>query len=139
MKRTLVLIAAALALAGCKSSTSASGPAPAASGSASASAAAHHAVTIARFHGSGIQSTARFRVGGSGDWRLKWSYNCASFGAQGNFQVDEDKRGADFSGASVNELGRRGHGTTHVYSDKGAHFLEVNSECSWKMRVVGTR
>ena len=102
-----------------------------------AAAAAPKPHVIARFAGSGIESTRQFTIGGAGSWVLRWSYNCAAFGQSGNFQVDEDKGGADFNGANVNELGRHGHGLTHVYSDAGRHFLEVDSECSWRMRVVG--
>lgn len=111
-------------------------PSPAASSQA---AAAAHPVVLARFHGTGDQSTPKFRIRGSGDWTLRWSYNCKAFGDKGNFIVDEDKGGADFNGASVNELGRHGHGATHVYSDAGSHFLEVSSECAWTLRVVGQR
>jgi hypothetical protein len=90
---------------------------------------------IARFSGSGIQNTARFTIRGSGNWVLKWSYNCSNFGLSGNFIVSEDNMG-DFNGASVNELGMSGHGQTHVYGDSGRHYLSVNSECNWKTAVV---
>jgi hypothetical protein len=135
---------------GSTTSTGASGTPPAAAPAASTSTPGTPAATpaakpptpkaqvLATFTGSGIESTGRFRIGGSGDWLLKWSYNCASNSGPGNFIVDEDKGGSDFNGANVNELGLRGHGATHVYSDSGSHFLEVNSECNWKVRVIGT-
>jgi hypothetical protein len=88
---------------------------------------------IASFSGSGIENTARFTV--TGDWTLKWSYDCSGFGDTGNFIVDEDG-GGDFSGANVNELGPGGHGETHVYNDSGRHYLSMNSECSWTAKVV---
>jgi hypothetical protein len=90
---------------------------------------------IARFTGSGIENTSQFTIGGSGNWELRWSYNCSSLGSSGNFIVGEDNNN-DLSGASVNELGPAGHGVTHVYSDAGRHYLSVNSECSWKMTAV---
>ena len=131
MKIILAAALAALALAGCKSGTAA-GPPPAAS--ASASAKPHHLAVIARFSGSGIENTRRFTIGGNGNWKLKWSYDCASFG-KGNFAVLENGLGT----VDVNELGLRGHGTTRGYGDAGQHYLQVNSECTWKMRVLGTR
>ncbi|HUZ24348.1 MAG TPA: hypothetical protein VMV07_11365 [Streptosporangiaceae bacterium] len=108
---------------------------PAAASPAQSAPAAVQKKTLARFSGSGIQNTARFTVPGSGDWELKWSYDCSSFGSQGNFQVGEDN-GNDFNGANVNELGTGGHGITHVYGDAGRHYLSVDSECSWSMVAV---
>jgi hypothetical protein len=123
-------------------STTASHPsaAPAASQHAGQAPARKKTVrprVIARFSGSGIENTARFHIGGKGDWLLKWNYSCAAFGDSGNFIVDEDG-GSNFNGASVNELGTGGHGSTHVYSDSGRHYLAVDSECHWTVRVVGT-
>ena len=92
-------------------------------------------MVLARFHGSGIENTSRFTVPGSGNWELKWSYNCASTGGSGNFIVNEDNDN-DLNGASVNELGPGGHGVTHVYGDAGSHYLSVNSECTWSMKAV---
>lgn len=90
---------------------------------------------IATFTGSGIENTAKFYISGSGNWVLKWSYDCSSLGMSGNFIVDEDG-GNDFNGANVNELSAGGRGRTHVYSDAGSHYLSVNSECSWRVQVV---
>lgn len=122
------------------SASGSSAPSSAASSPAAASPAQPAPVvfkkkTLARFSGSGIQNTARFTVPGSGNWELKWRYDCSSFGTQGNFQVGEDN-GNDFSGANVNELGTGGHGITHVYGDAGSHYLSVDSECSWSMVAV---
>jgi hypothetical protein len=44
---------------------------------------------------------------------------------------------AKFNGASVNELGNGAHGSTYVYGDNGKHYLSVNSECSWRLKVIG--
>jgi hypothetical protein len=70
-----------------------------------------------------------------GNWELKWSYNCASFGSEGNFAVDEDNEG-DFNGVNVNELGAGSSGVTHAYSDAGTHYLDVDSECDWSLTAV---
>jgi len=90
---------------------------------------------IAAFTGSGQENTRKFMIGGDGTWKLKWAYSCASFGFKGNFIVQED---GGFAGVSVNELGLHGHGSTYGYGDQGRHYLAVNSECDWTMRVVGT-
>lgn len=113
---------------------------PAAKASSATPAAAHVPAAprphvIARFTGSGIENTSRFVITGSGNWELKWSYNCSATGSSGNFIVSEDN-GNDVNGANVNELGAGGHGATHVYGDSGTHFLSVDSECTWKMTAV---
>jgi hypothetical protein len=93
--------------------------------------------TIATFTGSGIQNTPQFTVGGNGTWKLLWAYNCASFGSSGNFIVSTDDMN-DPNGVDVNELNTHGHGATYAYDDAGRHFLSVNSECNWRVRVIGT-
>jgi hypothetical protein len=89
------------------------------------------AKTVLVESGSGIKTTARFHV--SGDWDLKYTYNCASFGMQGNFIVTTG--GTDFPLPLANELGKRGSVTTHQH-DGGSLYLEVNSECSWTLKVI---
>jgi hypothetical protein len=105
---------------------------PSATPSPTHSAAATSSV-IATFSGSGIQNTTQFTAPGT--WKLDWTYDCSSFGSNGNFIVDEDG-GNDFGGASVNELGAGGSGSTMAYNDAGTHYLSVNSECSWTLKVI---
>jgi hypothetical protein len=90
---------------------------------------------LARFSGSGAQTTRRLTVPGSGNWELKWSYDCASLGSQGNFAVTEKQ--ADATGVTVNQLGLHGRGVTHAYGDAGRHYLVVNSECAWRLTALG--
>ncbi|MGH3189702.1 MAG: hypothetical protein ACRDOL_21060 [Streptosporangiaceae bacterium] len=104
-----------------------------ATASASASPASVKARTVATFTGSGTQKTPRFAV--TSTWKLVYSFNCASFGMAGNFQVFEDG-GSDFNGVSVNDLAMSKSSSTWAYSDAGSHYLEINSECSWKVKVV---
>ena len=93
------------------------------------------AKVLATFTGSGAENTPKFTV--SGSWKLKWSYNCSSLGFAGNFIVEEDN---SFAGkAGLNEEGKAGHGATWAYGDTGRHFLAVNSECKWTMKVIGTK
>jgi hypothetical protein len=115
-------------------------PSPAARPKHSAAVAPAHAAAakpaspyvIAHFTGSGIENTPQFTT--LGTWTLKWSYNCASFGQLGNFAVLEN---GGTGMVTVNELGPGGHGTTYGYGDAGRHYLAVDSECAWSMRVIG--
>ena len=68
-------------------------------------------------------------------WKLTYSFNCAEFGQSGNFQVFEDG-GSDFSGVEVNDLAMSKSSSTWAYNDGGTHYLEINSECSWKVKVI---
>ena len=101
--------------------------------SATRSAPAAAARTVATFTGSGTQTTSRFTV--TDTWKLVYSFNCATFGQSGNFQVFEDG-GSDFSGVTVNDLAMSKSSSTWAYNDGGRHYLEINSECSWKVKVV---
>jgi len=102
-------------------------PAPASSSPAGSSG------TVATFSGSGIKNTPQFTV--SDTWELEYSYDCSDDGGSGNFIVDEDG-GSDLNGAGVNELGAGGSSSTMVYGDAGTHYLSINSECSWTVKVV---
>jgi len=117
-------------------------PAPGAAGTTTAPAAAPAtqaaapkpaARTVAKFSGSGQENTPQFTV--TATWKLEWSYDCSAFGTTGNFIIDEDG-GGDLSGVNVNELGNGKSGTTYAYGDGGTHYLSVNSECDWHVRVI---
>jgi hypothetical protein len=112
------------------SPAAASSPAPASSSPAAAPAAAR---TVATFSGSGIENTPAFTV--TSTWKLDWSFSCSAFGSAGNFIVSEDG-GSDFRGVSVNELSAGQSGSTWAYGDAGTHYLAVNSECSWTVKVI---
>jgi hypothetical protein len=90
---------------------------------------------IATYRGHGIKNTAKFTISGSGDWELKYSYDCTTFGVAGNFIVFEDG-GKDLKGVHVNELGKHGQGVTHAYGDAGSHYLAISSECDWTVQVL---
>lgn len=137
----IVIIAAATSKgsgSGSGTAAPASSPAPAATAAAtsakpSQSAKAAAARTVATFSGSGQSNTRRFTV--TATWKLVYSFSCSAFGYPGNFQVYEDG-GSDFNGVSVNDLAMSKSASTWAYNDAGTHFLQVNSECSWKMKVV---
>lgn len=137
----IVIAGVGAAISGGKTSGSASSPAasqPPASGTATAPATASRATVLATFTGSGDETTRKFTIGGDGTWKLDWSYSCAAFGQSGNFIVSGDG-GNDVNGVNVNELGNDGKGGTWAYSDAGSHYLSVNSECSWHVRVIGVK
>lgn len=117
-------------------SASASAPtsaAPATSAAAPAAPAAAAKSVVLQVSGSGIKSTKQFTV--ADNWSLKYTYDCSSFGTQGNFQVTE--QGGDNDGMPlVNELGNKGSDVTYQHSDAGQHSLSVNSECSWTVTVT---
>ena len=129
------------------SKPSASVPAPAETGSTVAApeqktaAAAPAPVptapqTLLKLSGSGTKSTQKFTAGG--DWDLNWSYDCSSFGYKGNFQVFvyNSDGSISFSNSGVNQLGMSDSGVEHYHSG-GTFYLEVNSECSWKLDAQG--
>lgn len=111
-----------------------SGSPRAAAGAPPAHAAAAKPVTVATFTGSGAQKTAPFTVPAS--WRLDYSFDCSGFGYKGNFVVLTDS-GSDYNGATVNDLAMSKAAVTYAYGDAGTHYLDVNSECSWKIKVTG--
>lgn len=143
----IIIVAAALSGGGKKPSPAASAAAPpAATAPASASPAAAAAPAaprvLIRFDGSGIRNSAPFNVG-SGALTVHYSFNCASFGSQGNFAADllygnQSSLSSDDQ-PIANALAMSGSTTTTVYpQDSGKdYYLSVDSECSWKIKVSG--
>jgi hypothetical protein len=116
-------------------------PAPASTTSSAPAAAASAKHVLIRFAGSGIKNSAPFDVG-SGPLTVTYRFNCAAFGSSGNFVADllygnqSSLSGDDQSIA--NDLAASGGQTTTVYpQDPGKdYYLSVNSECSWRLKVV---
>jgi hypothetical protein len=69
------------------------------------------------------------------DWTLEWSFDCASLGDSGNFNVKITRPGGDIF-ASVEKTGDRDSGTEH-YRQAGSFYLQVVSECRWQVRAAG--
>ena len=92
--------------------------------------------------GSGIANSAPFNVG-PGALRVTYSFDCSSFGGQGNFIADllygnqSSPNSDDLSIA--NALATSGQNTTYVYPmyPNSEYYLSVNSECSWTVTVTG--
>ena len=115
-------------------------PAPARTASSAPAAPVSH--VLIRFAGSGIKNSAPFNVG-SGALTVTYHFNCASTGSMGNFVADLlYGNQASLSGDDqpiANDLAASGGQTTTVYpQDPGKdYYLSVNSECSWRIKVVG--
>jgi len=122
--------ASAAASSSVAASAPAANPAAAQSSPAAGSAVAR---TVATFTGSGIQNTRRFTV--TANWKLVYSFSCSTFGQAGNFAVLEDG-GTDLSGVTVNDLALNKSASTWAYGDAGTHYLQIDSECAWKVKVV---
>jgi len=107
---------------------------------AQAAAAAHQAADAARqaaataldISGSGTHSTETFTV--NNEWELDWSYDCSSFGSQGNFQI-YIYTGRTLLGVGVNQLGDSDSGTEYLHQG-GDIYLEINSECNWSVKAL---
>jgi len=96
---------------------------------------AYEPSTLLEISGSGIKKSVTFTTGGS--WSLEYAYDCSRWGSTGNFMVDlYDAGSGDLDDVLVNELDTGGTDSTPVYSS-GTHWLEVDSECDWTVRVVG--
>lgn len=134
----LFLIGVIAAVASPSSSTSSAQPATASqSHAAAAPAPAQHAKaatakTVATFKGDGVQSTPQFTV--TSNWKLDYSFDCSSFGYAGNFIVMED--GGLGGAMDVNTLAMSKSSSSYAYGDAGQHYIKVDSECSWTLKVV---
>lgn len=91
--------------------------------------------TLLNVSGSGNYTTAKFTVGGNGDYDVDWTYNEGSMGGSVNFDFTADG-GNDSQLTGPNQLGTGGSGVTHVYSDAGTHYLQVSGEGGWTVKVV---
>jgi hypothetical protein len=90
--------------------------------------------TLLDLSGSGQAQTAAFTTGDN--WAITYTFNCSSFGSQGNFQIyinNTDSSENDDTGA--NQLAASGGSTDHYY-DAGKHYLQINSECAWHLTVT---
>ena len=143
---TALITVIALAMgAGSASGTATASPAkPASSAPAQLSkpsAPSAKPTTLLRASGSGNYTTAKFAVGGSGDYDVQWTYKpTADFALQGlsaNFSVEADN-GNDLQFNDPNQLGNGGSGVVHVYGDAGTHYLTLTSEADWTITVTAT-
>jgi hypothetical protein len=87
-----------------------------------------------QLRGSGTKSTETFKVGDQ--WDLQWTYDCASFGQAGIFQVYIQSKTDPLAALiDVNQSGNSGQGVEH-YHKAGTMYLQVNSVCDWTIKVL---
>jgi len=95
--------------------------------------------TLLKASGSGNYTTAKFTVGGNGDYDVYWTYKpSADFASQGmsaNFSIEADS-GSDLNFNNPNQLGAGGSGVVHVYGDAGIHYLTITGEADWTVTAV---
>lgn len=88
-------------------------------------------VVVLREAGSGMKSTASFKV--HGDWDLTYTYHCPSGDSVGYFGVSGSSGLGD---VYVNETGTKGGDTTHQHDGPGKMSLSINSTCPWTIKVI---
>ncbi|MCL2393479.1 MAG: hypothetical protein FWC87_02230 [Acidimicrobiaceae bacterium] len=84
-------------------------------------------------------TTPSFHV--NNEWQLAYTYNCQTFGGQGNFIVQiSQPPGKVGIGVSANDDGPNELGTggsaTESYHYGGTIFLDITSECDWTIKVT---
>jgi hypothetical protein len=94
---------------------------------------------IATFTGSGDTSTPQFTISpnDSGNWVMAYTYDCSGqVTGNGNFIVNEDNGSDSTSSAvSINNLDKGQTGAWNVYSDAGAHYLAIQTQCPYTIKV----
>ncbi|HEY3073112.1 MAG TPA: hypothetical protein VGJ46_09865 [Candidatus Limnocylindrales bacterium] len=90
--------------------------------------------TLLDLKSSGIRRSKRFTA--ERDWTITYSYDCASFGHKGNFIMTVHDSSGGYVDVAANELGNKGSAKQPEYLP-GTFYLEMNSECSWHVKVIG--
>lgn len=90
--------------------------------------------TALSISGTAIKKTKTFTVGD--EWSIKYSFDCANFGSQGNFQVYVYVSDGSLVDTPVNVLATKGSDTTYEHASPGTFYLEINSECDWQVTVT---
>lgn len=99
------------------------------------STAAPSTTVVLSKSGSGISRTKQFTIAND-DWSISYSFDCASFGSRGNFQIYVYDDGGDLVDVPANALAARGKDTVYETGGPGTFSLELNSECSWTVKVT---
>ncbi|WP_041540498.1 hypothetical protein [Catenulispora acidiphila] len=81
--------------------------------------------------GNGIKKTASFTTGP--EWFVTYTFDCSNeYGGKGNFILGVD---TDFGGDLADSLAAEGGDTSYEHGNPGSHYLSVNSECDWTLKV----
>lgn len=80
--------------------------------------------------GNGIKKTASFATGP--EWFVTYTFDCSNeYGGKGNFILGVDTDFGDLADA----LAAKGGDTSYEHGDPGSHYLSVDSECDWTLKV----
>ncbi len=88
-------------------------------------------VVLLDMTGNGIKTSPRFVA--PSDWTIEYSYNCTSFGFNGNFAIMVE---GDTFDVAANALGMKGQDVANEHSG-GNVYLSINSECTWHVVAKG--
>ena len=92
--------------------------------------------TLLDLSGNGASNTATFTAPDlPGEWAITYSFDCTSYGYQGNFALTVQTAGGDYIDLVANDLAMSGNATTYVHGG-GAVYLEINSECDWHVTAA---
>lgn len=92
---------------------------------------------IARYSGSGTETTGSFSVPSSGDYIVKWSFSGNSSGDGGdNFIIDDVNQDGD-AGDSANTIAVSGSGSTEdtQFTGKQSFNVQADDGASWDITV----
>jgi hypothetical protein len=85
--------------------------------------------------GSGTSKTAIFQT--TGEWEIDYTFDCTNFGQTGNFQIYVFDGGSSLVDIPANALALKGSDTVYEHNLSGPYYLEMNSECNWRVIVKG--
>jgi len=118
--------------AAARASAQASQPAP----RARAIQPARPAVTSLVFSGQGSANTTPFVIGGSGRWKVAWSYDCGGQAPGLTIRQAPAPPGPAASGLTVTRSAASGHGVARANHDPGQHALHIRTACAWHLAVT---
>ena len=99
---------------------------------------ARPAVTSLVFSGQGSANTTPFVIGGSGRWKVAWSYDCG--GQAPGLTIRQAPApvpaGPAASGLTVTRSSASGHGVAWADHDPGQHALRIRTACAWHLAVT---
>jgi hypothetical protein len=97
---------------------------------------ARPAVTSLVFSGQGSANTTPFVIGGSGRWKVTWSYDCGGQAPGLTIRQAPAPAGPAASGLTVTRSGASGHGVAWADHDPGQHALRIRTACAWHLAVT---
>jgi len=102
---------------------------------------ARPAVTSLVFSGQGSANTTPFVIGGSGRWKVAWSYDCGGQAPgltirQAPAPATTAPANTTASAPTVTRSGASGEGIAWADHDPGQHALRIRTACTWHLAVT---